>query len=45
MDQDYQMIDTHVDESIKRKIQNFEYIDFSKLVSRNRMSREEDQRL
>ena len=31
MDQDYQMLDSHLDDSIKRKIQSFEYVDFSKL--------------
>ena len=36
IDQDYHMIDSHIDESVKRRIQAFEYIDFSKLISRNR---------
>ena len=34
IDQDYQMIDAHLDFSVKRKIQNLEYIDLSRLVSK-----------
>ena len=36
MDEDYQMIDAHKEPSLKAKIQNFEYIDLSKLITRNR---------
>ena len=32
IDEDYQMIDAHVEEAFKRKVQNFEYVDFSKLI-------------
>ena len=42
IDQDYQMIDSHIEESIKKKIQAFEYIDFSKLISKKNSLREED---
>ena len=42
IDEDYQMIDAHVDESLKRKIHNFEYVDFSKLIICNRMTREDE---
>ena len=35
IDEDYQMIDSHVDESLKKRIQAFKYIDFVKLVSHN----------
>ena len=45
IDQDYQMIDVHVDEGLKRKIQAFEYIDFSKLISKNKVTSDDDQRL
>ena len=46
IDQDYQMIDGHVDEALKCKIQCFEYVEFSKLISKNRMFKEEgDQRM
>ena len=42
IDQDYQMIDSHIDKTIKKKIQSYEYIDFSKLVSRSKMFKEEE---
>ena len=47
MDQDYQMIDAHVEESLKRKVQDFEYIDLAKLIPRFRPKHldEEGQRL
>ena len=45
MDQDYQMLDSHVDETLRRKIENFEYVDFSKLVAQNMNNYGEDQRL
>ena len=44
VDNDYQMIDAHLDESIKRKIWNYEFIDFSKLLVKGRMGRDEDTR-
>ena len=44
IDQDYQMIDTHIDKPLKHKIQCFEYIDFSKLISKNK-NNSEDQRM
>ena len=45
MDNNYQMIDSHIDDSLRKKIVNFEFIDFSKLLVRNRTLREDDQRL
>ena len=45
MDEDYQMIDTHIDESFKKRIQEFEYIDFSKLVTKSKVLKEEDWKL
>ena len=45
IDQDYQMLDMHVDETIEKCIQAFEYVDFSKLVSRNKLVKDDDQRL
>ena len=46
IDQDYQMIDAHIDEGIRKKIQAFEFIDFGKLLSKNcPMRDEEGQRL
>ena len=44
MDNNYQMIDTHIDEAMRNNIVNFEYIDFSKLLSKNRV-RDNDNRL
>ena len=32
MDQDYQMIDTHIEELLRKKILNFEFVDFAKLL-------------
>ena len=43
MDEDYQMIDTHIEENMKCKIQNFEFVDFSKLISKSRTQKEDDQ--
>ena len=43
MDNDYQMLDSHIDDAMKKKIWALEYIDFSKLLVKNRASREEDQ--
>ena len=45
MDNNYQMLDTHIDDVLKRKIINFEYVDFGKLLIRNRAFREDDQKL
>ena len=44
MDQDYQMIDACVDEITRRKIQNLEYINFCKLINKQKL-KEEDQRM
>ena len=44
IDEDYQMIDAHLDDANKSKIQCFEYIDFSKLLAKNH-NRNDDQRL
>ena len=46
INEDYQMIDAHIDEGIRKKIQAFEFIDFGKLLSKNcPMRDEEGQRL
>ena len=45
IDQDYQMIDAHIDDTIRGKIQNLKYVDFSRLISKNRVLREDEQRL
>ena len=43
MDHDYHMIDNHIDEAMKKKILEFEYVDFSKLLPHNRSLHEDDQ--
>ena len=46
IDQDYQMIDAHVDKVTKKKIQALKYIDLSKLLTKNRGANcDEDQRM
>ena len=45
MDEDYQMLDTHVHENTRKKILEFEYVEFSKLISKNRFMNEQDQHL
>ena len=42
IDKDYQMIDAHIDETMWKKILSFEYIDFGKLVVKNKPYREEE---
>ena len=44
-DQDYQMIDAHLDETLKKKIVSYDYVDFSKLLTRHKAFRYEDQRM
>ena len=45
MDNNYQMLDNHVDDILRCKILSFEYIDFSKLLVKNRNVRADEQRL
>ena len=45
MDNNYQMIDAHLEESVRKKIENFEYVDLAKLLSKNKSSKEGEQRL
>ena len=42
VDEKYLMVGSHVDDTIKRKIMNNEYIDFARLLSRDRAGMEED---
>ena len=44
MDNKYQMIDAHVDDSMKQKIINYEFVDLSKLLPKNK-SWDDDHRL
>ena len=43
MDNNYQMIDVHIDDVLRKKIISYNYVDFSKLLPKNK--REDDQRL
>ena len=42
IDQNYQMVDGHLEEGLRHKIQSFEYVDFSRLISRNRHPKDEE---
>ena len=42
IDEDYQMIDAHIDEALKQKIVRYEFIDFSRLISKNHFASDED---
>ena len=42
VDENYMMIGGHIEEIVKKKIINYEYVDFSHLLPRDRLSREED---
>ena len=45
MDEDYLVVGSHVDEATRSKIKNSEYIDFSKLLPKDRVLAEEDGRM
>ena len=47
IDEDYQMVDAHIDEVTRRKIQSLEYVDLRKLLPKQKMGigREEDQHM
>ena len=45
MDEDYMVIGAHVDESMQNKIIRGEYIDFGKLIPRDKIVMEEDKRM
>ena len=44
IDENYKLVGSHVDEKLRSMIMNHEYIDFAKLLPRNRSFHEEDQR-
>ena len=44
-DEDYQVVASHVDESIKQRIVNNEYVNFSQLIPHDKISQEEDHRM
>ena len=45
IDQDYQVVGAHVDESLKQKIIEGQYIDFGKLIPKDKILSEEDGRM
>ena len=45
MDADYQLVAAHVDATTRKRIENCEYIEFSKLIPKNQSGDEEDQRM
>ena len=45
MDEDYLVIGAHIDEAMQTKIVNGEYVDFGKLIPRDRIATEEDERM
>ena len=42
MDEDYQMIDSHLDDNLRDKILKWEYVDFSKLIPKSKGGWEEE---
>ena len=42
LDEDYLIVGSYIDEATRRKIGNGEYIDFAKLMTKDRVSLEED---
>ena len=42
IDQDYQMIDLHLDDNLRRKILTLEYMDFAKLIPKGKSIRDDD---
>ena len=45
VDEDYAILGAHLDESVRRKIIVGEYVDFAKLIPKDRVSLENDKRL
>ena len=45
MDEDYLIVAAHVDESLERRIRNGEYIDFARLLPRDRVQMQQDNRI
>ena len=45
VDENYMVIGAHLDNSVKQKIVNHEYVDFSRLLPQDRVTREEDHRM
>ena len=45
VDQDYLMVAAHIDEGIKRKVINGEYVDFARLLPRDRVESQDNKRM
>ena len=45
VDEGYLQVAAHIDRSLKQKIQQFEYVDFSRLLPHDKLMQQEDQRL
>ena len=45
VDEKYKMVASHVDPATRRKIENFKYVDLAKLLPRDKVLQQEDQRL
>ena len=45
MDEDYLIVAAHVDENLERRIRNGEYIDFVRLIPRDRVQMQQDNRI
>ena len=45
MDEDYLIVAAHVDESLERRIRNGEFVDFARLLPRDRVQMQQDNRL
>ena len=45
VDQDYLMVAAHIDEAMKRKVINGEYVDFIRLLPRDRVESQENERM
>ena len=45
VDENYVIIGGHLDENLRNKILNHEYVDFARLLPKDRLQREEDHRM
>ena len=42
VDEQYRLMGTHIDQTLKAKILNFEYVDFARLLPKDRITKEDD---
>ena len=42
VDEQYRLMGTHIDQSLKAKILNFEYVDFARLIPKDRITKEDN---